>query len=128
MFKNLCSLVKKSTTRHTLFEFNYLYSSQRYSFIRSLKKNKSSNKLENTNLEEEDYIDEKGNKVPFVKKSFGKFPFLPIGDHPLIPLYNRMVPITKELSDALISEKLEEKRFCVSVIKNPEKLVGLSVL
>jgi len=93
-----------------------------------LKKNKSSNKLENTNLEEEDYIDEKGNKVPFVKKSFGKFPFLPIGDHPLIPLYNRMVPITKELSDALISEKLEEKRFCVSVIKNPEKLVGLSVL
>ena len=128
MFKNLCSLVRKSNSNHTLFELNYLYPAQRYSFIRSLKKNRSSNKNDISGLEEEDYIDEKGNKIPFVKKSSGKFPYLPIGDHPLIPLYNRMVPITKELSDALINEKLEEKRFCVSVIKNPEKIAGLSLL
>ena len=74
-------------------------------------------------------IDEDGTKIKNVKISTGIFPYFPLDDHPLIPGYSRMIPITREFLDKWNEiEQSKQLRSVISICKNPEKIEGLQHL
>lgn len=71
--------------------------------------------------------DEHQNDYKNVKILQGKFPYMPIDDHPLIPGYARMLNISKELFDKLKEAKVEESNLVISVTKNPEQIEAVQL-
>ena len=67
------------------------------------------------------------NKFKNVKVFQGKFPYMPIDDHPLIPGYARMMNISKELFDKLKEANVEQNQLVISVTKNPEQIEAIQL-
>lgn len=74
-----------------------------------------------------DITEDHENKFNNVKVFQGKFPYMPIDDHPLIPGYARMLNISKELFDKLKEAKVEQNQLVISVAKNPEQLEAIQL-
>lgn len=129
MLKNLVNMFKKIGSSQNSRLLNTLYPVQKYFFVRGSKKSEmlSLNKQFLSSHKLEDYNDINGEKIANIKKFSGTFHYLPLDDHPLIPGYSRLISITKEIAEKLIEEKVEEKRLCMSVLKNPDKLEGVSL-
>ncbi len=73
----------------------------------------------------EDYVEEGGNKLDYIKVYNGTYPYMPLDDHPLIPGYARMIAVTREIIDKLKEANVEKTKIVMSVLKNPEKLEAL---
>ena len=58
----------------------------------------------------------------------GKFSYLPIDDHPLIPGYTRMLSITREILEIIKVKNLENNQIVVSVCKNPELIDSVQIM
>jgi hypothetical protein len=130
MFKNLLGMFKKTSTKffNPLLN-NSLYPAQKFYFARSTKKDSLSlNKQYLASQKVVDYTDENGQNVPHIRKFAGTFPYLPLDDHPLIPGYARLISITKEIAEKLVADNVEEKKLCMSVLKNPDRQQGISLL
>jgi len=68
-------------------------------------------------------ITEEGeNKLENIKLLQGRFPYLPLDDHPLIPGYARMLSLSKEIFDKLKELEVENTQLVISVLKNPEQM------
>lgn len=74
-----------------------------------------------------DITEDQENKFKNVKVFKGKFPYMPIDDHPLIPGYARMLNISKELFDKLKEVKVEQNQLVISVAKNPEQIEAIQL-
>ena len=67
--------------------------------------------------------------VKNVKTRLGRFPYFPIDDHPLVPGYSRMIPISREFIDKLKElSNGEILKTVVSVCKNPGSIEGVQQL
>lgn len=69
-----------------------------------------------TSLEDLEFVEHENYK--HLKTHVGKFPFLPINNHPLIPGYSRFVPISIKLAEKLMefSEKSETEKTKTKVV------------
>jgi len=72
-------------------------------------------------------ITEQEEKIKHIKIYQGKFPYMPIDDHPLIPGYARMLNVSKELFDKLKEAKVEQNQLVISVTKNPEQIEAVQL-
>jgi hypothetical protein len=117
MFKALS--LKGIKTNNMFLNKNKIFNT---SFSRKI--NPSSNKENLPEIKEENYL-EKISKFENIKILQGKYPYMPLDDHPLIPGYARMIAISREISDKLKELKAESTKLVVSVCKNPEKIEGV---
>jgi hypothetical protein len=67
------------------------------------------------------------NKFKNIKIFQGKFPYMPIDDHPLIPGYARMLNLSKEIFDKLKEVNVEQNQLVISVAKNPEQIEAIQL-
>lgn len=74
-----------------------------------------------------DITEDHESKFTNVKVFQGKFPYMPIDDHPLIPGYARMLNISKELFEKLKEAKVEQNQLVISVARNPEQLEAIQL-
>ena len=63
-------------------------------------------------------------QLPYISTLKGRFSFFPIDDHPLLPGYVRMIPISKKLENKLADPTTTQK-VVVSTLKNPEMQQGM---
>lgn len=77
------------------------------------------------NIETDEYIDEQGNKLNYVKVFHGIYPYLPLDDHPLIPGYARIIALTREITEKLKALNAEKTKLVIFVLKNPDKVEAL---
>ena len=80
-----------------------------------------------TNPELVEITEDHENKFKNIKIFQGKFPYMPIDDHPLIPGYARMLNISKELYEKLKEAKVEEHQMVISVARNPEQIEAIQL-
>ena len=73
----------------------------------------------------EDYKEESGNNLDYIKVYHGSYPYMPLDDHPLIPGYARMIAVSREIIDKLKEVNVEKTKLVMSVLKNPEKVEAL---
>lgn len=106
-----------------------MYNCSRFNIItkkpKILGKKLNLNPAENPELVE--ITEDHESKFNNVKVFQGKFPYMPIDDHPLIPGYARMLSISKELFDKLKEAKVEQNQLVISVAKNPEQLEAIQL-
>jgi len=76
-------------------------------------------------VKSEEYIEEGGNKLDYIKVYHGSYPYMPLDDHPLIPGYARMLAVSREIIDLLKEANVEKTKMVMSVLKNPEKVEAL---
>ena len=67
------------------------------------------------------------NKLNHIKLLQGRFPYLPLDDHPLIPGYARILNLSKDIYDKLKEIDVEKKLLVISVMKNPKEIEALQL-
>ena len=107
----------------------FFYKSSFYRFDFSRKNLKTSNisltEPFGDGITAEDYKEESGNNLDYIKVYHGSYPYMPLDDHPLIPGYARMIAVSREIIDKLKEANVEKTKLVMSVLKNPEKVEAL---
>jgi hypothetical protein len=107
----------------------FFYKSSFYRFDFSRKNLKTSNisisEPFGEGVKGEEYREESGNKLDYIKVYHGTYPYMPLDDHPLIPGYARMLAVSREIIDKLKEANVEKTKMVMSVLKNPEKVEAL---
>jgi len=108
---------------------NQIYNCSRFKIISKNPKiiSKSLSPDQGANPEFIDITEDHESKFKNVKVFQGKFPYMPIDDHPLIPGYARMLNISKELFEKLREAKVEQNQLVISVAKNPEQIEAVQL-
>lgn len=121
MLKNIPNVLNRN------IRFFYKSSFYRFDFSRKNLKTSSISVSDSfgEGIKEEDYKDESGNKLDYIKVYHGSYPYMPLDDHPLIPGYARMIAVTREIIDKLKEANVEKTKLVMSVLKNPEKVEAL---
>ena len=127
MLKKIFRIAKGTNSKNNILLKQEFFQIQRSFFARSLKRAEQSALSKIFSQKGEDYVDESGEKQSHIKKYSDNFIYLPLVDHPLIPGYTRLINMTKDIVEKLNAEKIEEKFLCMSVLKNPDQIEGLTL-
>jgi len=121
MLKNFPNVLKNN--------IRFFYKSPFCRFDFSRKNLKNSNipvtELYGEGITQEDYKEEGGDSLDYIKVYHGSYPYMPLDDHPLIPGYARMIAVSREIIDKLKEVNIEKTKLVMSVLKNPEKVEAL---
>jgi hypothetical protein len=121
MFKNIPNVLNKN--------IRFFYKSSFYRFDFSRKNLKTSNISINEpfgeGIKPEDYQEDSGKKLDYIKVYNGSYPYMPLDDHPLIPGYARMIAVSRDIIDKLKEANVEKTKLVMSVLKNPDKVEAL---
>lgn len=97
-----------------------------FNFSRKIKKTSETENELSEDISTEDYLD-RGQKLDYIRVYKGKYPFIPLDDHPLIPGYARMIAVPKNVFQRMKEMNVEETKMVISVCKNPEKIEGVQL-
>ena len=121
MLKNIPNVLNRN--------IRFFYKSSFYRFDFSRKNLKTSNlsisEPFGEGIKPEEYKEEGGNTLDYIKVYHGSYPFMPLDDHPLIPGYARMIAVSREIIDKLKEANVEKTKLVMSVLKNPDKVEAL---
>ena len=116
MFRTFSNLFKNPKTQINHFiKFNFI-----------TQKTKSLRK-KNLDIAENPEIVDITDKYQNIKVFQGKFPYIPIDDHPLIPGYTRMLSLSRDLFERIRETNPEQNQLVISVCKNPEQIEGVQL-
>ena len=118
MLKNCLNFLKLNKQKNKIFG----HTKKNMYSIKTLPDNKIPEIKENSNkLEENEENETNTNSIP------GKFPYMPIFDHPLIPGFSRILSVNQTIIEKLKILNVEKTKIVLSVLKNPEKLEGIQI-
>ena len=128
LFRNLNNKFNKVNKINTLFLLQAKHSIFSAKKIFKGKDLAAGTTVEITN-ENGEVLDQYGTKIKNIKTIIGTYPYFSLDDHPLIPGYSRMIPVTREFLDKWNEiEHSKQLKSVISICKNPEKIEGLQNL
>ena len=99
----------------------FFYKSSFYRFDFSRKNLKTSNisvtEPFGEGITAEDYKEENGNSLDYIKVYNSSYSYMALDDHPLIPGYSRMIAVSREIIDKLKEANVEKTKLVISVLK-----------
>lgn len=101
------SSLKDAVRRSNLRAMNYFFGGR----------NANQKTIGDQEVKTEDYFDN-GSQLKYIQTYRGKFPYMPLDDHPLIPGYARQISISKKYLEILKATNAEAGGLVVSVVKN----------